>query len=520
MQGSLSLLPEDCWFRALAPKTDDPAAWDVYNTIIEANWEDAPGFGRLEHWPISLRTMATIVLSNTFPSALYWGEELNCLYNASYARDIAVTKHPSLMAVPYRIGWGEVWNASESLRREITNALEDGITMHADNVPFFVSRGRLAQEEAYFSYSHAPIVAENGKVGGLFTTALDVSKQVIGERRNDLLREIGSITTRAINRNTYLEQLSKAFEQSVLETPLILVYVSEDWSSYVTSEEPTNHAKYSASIAVGVHSQISETVISYGNSFKQSCDNTSREWQDLWQEAVAQRKTVQVPTTLTSRICHRRAFDEPCGQVEILPFFHGSDTVLPLAVLVCGTSSRRLLDQAQAAFTESLCNLIVLGLAELKRGEEATALAEKQQRLLESNLAQRTAEVLRSEQKFARMATVSPSGIFQLDRATGQIVFANDMWFAITGLPQGSDPNQWYSHLHPDDVQTSRDAMELLLSGGGFTNVTYRWIKDEQIVYSSVSTVNDEGMVFGVLTDVSAEIKAKEFQRLRAEEAE
>lgn len=321
--------------------------------------------------------MTTILLSNTFPSAIYWGEKLCLLYNAAYARDRALTKHPKLMTMPYSVGWAEVWTASETLRKTMNDGMEYGVTTHAHNTPHFVNRGPIAQEEAYFSYSLAPVIAENGKVGGLFVIALDTTEQVIGERRNDLLREIGTITNQANNRRSYQEHLFREFQKNVLETPLFMAYVAEDCPSGVFPDNARGQDIYHASLAVGVQGDILSIALSPEASTSQS-SSLSSTWQNLVRAAVQDRKAVIVPNDISSLICQRRAFDEVCSQIRITPFFQGTDAVSPLMIIVSGANPRRPVDQAHLSFMESLCNLMILGLAELKRGEDVAAFAENQ----------------------------------------------------------------------------------------------------------------------------------------------
>jgi len=47
-------------------------------------------------------------------------------------------------------------------------------------------------EECYFSFSYSPIRDDNGGVGGVFTTVLDMTEQVIEDRRRQVLRDLAS----------------------------------------------------------------------------------------------------------------------------------------------------------------------------------------------------------------------------------------------------------------------------------------------------------------------------------------
>ena len=52
-------------------------------------------------------------------------------------------------------------------------------------------------EECYFSFSYSPIPDDNGGVGGVFTTVLDMTDRVIEDRRRRVLRDLTSRTAEA-----------------------------------------------------------------------------------------------------------------------------------------------------------------------------------------------------------------------------------------------------------------------------------------------------------------------------------
>ena len=52
-------------------------------------------------------------------------------------------------------------------------------------------------EECYFTFSYSPINIENGDTGGCFYGRQRNQRQVIGERRLDTLRELGSLGSNA-----------------------------------------------------------------------------------------------------------------------------------------------------------------------------------------------------------------------------------------------------------------------------------------------------------------------------------
>jgi hypothetical protein len=65
-------------------------------------------------------------------------------------------------------------------------------------------------EECYFSFSYSPIRDDNSGVGGVFTTVLDMTQQVIEDRRRQVLRDLASRTAEARHEEQVWRCASKA----------------------------------------------------------------------------------------------------------------------------------------------------------------------------------------------------------------------------------------------------------------------------------------------------------------------
>lgn len=77
------------------------------NLICTKDWIETT-LGAPENWPHCLRTAVGILLNSQFPVFVWWGEELNTIYNDAYIT-IAGEKHPSLLGKSGREAWAEIW---------------------------------------------------------------------------------------------------------------------------------------------------------------------------------------------------------------------------------------------------------------------------------------------------------------------------------------------------------------------------------------------------------------------------
>lgn len=141
-------------------------------------WSCTP-LGAPATWPQSLRTAAGIVLNSSFPMFLYWGSDMIGLYNDAFRPSLGDSgKHPSLLGQTGEEGWPEIKDRIDFLRTEI---LEKGRSVYQEDamVPLF-RNGRL--ENAYWVYSYSPVIAEDGKPGGILVTCYETTQKVITQQ--------------------------------------------------------------------------------------------------------------------------------------------------------------------------------------------------------------------------------------------------------------------------------------------------------------------------------------------------
>ncbi len=160
--------------------------------IRRHDWRQTP-LGPPEEWPPALRTAVDMVLHSAFPMFLAWGPDLIFLYNDAYV-PLLGQKHGRALGERFCDLWAEVWKDMVPL---IDRALS-GKPVYFEDMPMTVMR-RGYPERATFTFSHAPLIGDDGQVAGLFCTVMETTRRVASERRaafeltvSDALRPLAS----------------------------------------------------------------------------------------------------------------------------------------------------------------------------------------------------------------------------------------------------------------------------------------------------------------------------------------
>lgn len=132
------------------------------------------------------------------------------------------------------------------------------------------------------------------------------------------------------------------------------------------------------------------------------------------------------------------------------------------AVAIVGLNPRKALDEDYSTFLEVFAQSLSNGIAgvllyseELRRSHALAALNRQKNDELQILLAARTEELKSSETRFETMSSISPAGIFMA--ANGQVVYANEAWFSISGVPRDVDPSSFMEYVHPDDLEMAKE---------------------------------------------------------------
>ncbi|MCR0982795.1 hybrid sensor histidine kinase/response regulator [Roseomonas populi] len=155
-----------------------PVGGDMGALLRAIDWAGA-GLGDRAAWPAALRVGVNLMLDSIGPAWLAWGPELTFLYNDAY-RDLLGAKHPEALGRPLAEVWAEIWPEVEPLVRRTLG----GEPVIRRDLPLRVERN-LGFEDAYFTFSYAPLRDDDGAVGGLFCHVLETTSAVRAGQRRD-----------------------------------------------------------------------------------------------------------------------------------------------------------------------------------------------------------------------------------------------------------------------------------------------------------------------------------------------
>ncbi len=186
--------------------------------LAELRWSET-GVGAPSRWPQSLRSAASICLGAKYPIALYWGSDLTLIYNEAWSA-IPGDKHPWALGRSGREVWPEIWHI---VGPEFDAALSGEGMFNADSLLPMLRHGYL--EEAYFDYNLSPIIAEDGRIEGVFNAGIETTDRVLSERRHRLMAEVAAATANAIGAVDVCTSVADALESDPASVPFALIYL-------------------------------------------------------------------------------------------------------------------------------------------------------------------------------------------------------------------------------------------------------------------------------------------------------
>jgi PAS domain S-box-containing protein len=147
------------------------------------DWARSP-LGSPETWPVSLRSVVSLLLESKFPMFLAWGPELRFLYNDAYAEMLGA-KHPAALGARFEDVWAEAW---PYVRRLVQAAMGRHASWRED-LPLVMNRHGV-DERAWLTFSYSPLEDDAGEVAGVYCAVLETTERVIEQRARALLIEL------------------------------------------------------------------------------------------------------------------------------------------------------------------------------------------------------------------------------------------------------------------------------------------------------------------------------------------
>ncbi len=301
--------------------------------------------GPVVAWPQALRIALGECLGARSPAFVFWGPSFIQLHNDA-ARPLA--------------GGGRVLGAAldraatplfQAIRPELQRVLE-GADVGAKEDELVTIERNGVREEAYFTFSFAPIRLETGTIAGVFVSAIDQSRKVRAERRMALLRELALRAADAGDELTVCRRAARVLDAHSRDVPFALIYARAD---------------------DGTLQLAAQTGLA---------DDDPRLVTGAWpiEEAIARKQSLWVIQGKHLGALPGGPWPEPARGALVVPLGSTANGA-PAAVLVAGSSPRLPSDAEYRDFLEQLAAQLLLLLRAARAQRESTARDESRGQL-------------------------------------------------------------------------------------------------------------------------------------------
>src|SRR5262249_22005510 len=170
-----------------------PGDSDMAGRMRALDWSATP-LGPPETWPGDVQVAVRLCLTSGIAVLLFLGPELTMLYNDAYIPFLGENKHPRDLGRSGRECWSEIWASVGPMADSVYAT--GRATRPSDFLMFF--KRLLPREEVYVRFTYGPIFDDDGvSVAGIFCPCTETSEQVIGARRRETLRRLGTRSAEA-----------------------------------------------------------------------------------------------------------------------------------------------------------------------------------------------------------------------------------------------------------------------------------------------------------------------------------
>jgi two-component sensor histidine kinase len=154
---------------------------DMARAIREYDWAMTSA-GALDSWPLALRTVVQMMLHQRHAICLFWGSDLNILYNDAY-KPFLGAKEKDALGKPFSVIWSDVW---DQVKCFVDEALS-GRGTYTENMRLITDRNGY-DEETFWTFSYSPLYDDDGNVAGLVDIAVNTTPMVRSLRAQEVLR--------------------------------------------------------------------------------------------------------------------------------------------------------------------------------------------------------------------------------------------------------------------------------------------------------------------------------------------
>lgn len=167
------------------------ASPDLLAAYERVDWT-ATAVGPPAGWSPALVVALRLVLDTPFPSVLFWGDERTYFYNQAIA-EVLGDRHPRILGQPAEPSFPESWSQVGPL---IADVFEHGRPARLEDALVPVERDGEV-EEHWYSYAYSPVRDLGGTIVAVHGVSIETTRQVLAQRRLQLLNSLGNATAGA-----------------------------------------------------------------------------------------------------------------------------------------------------------------------------------------------------------------------------------------------------------------------------------------------------------------------------------
>jgi PAS domain-containing protein len=438
---------------------------------LDVDWSTSP-LGPMQSWPPQLRHMVLLVFADPSPAVVYWGDEATIVYNEPYTHLIG-DKHPSLQGQDPSVGFAEIWAQFDLL---LATQREDGLTRVQDN-EFLLFKRHGFFEECYFSWKFVPIIGDEGHVVGSHATVVEVTREVISNRRLSTIGILNQEITAASTVKESWKRIIRGLEHAHKDIPLALLYSTPqvlgglESSSLAFGDESLKSASYALEGYLGVsngHPIASDEIdLKDGSWLASSFRNAIKSARPI----LLQESDGTLPVEYLDGIAWRGYNVRPSRMI-VCPI-QSTHSGSILAFLVLALNPRRPFDDDYQGFIHMITNQVIsphvttiLLREDVLRGETTVQEHAVAQERLSQELSVRTLEFKDSEMKFASFAARIHIGLVIFDK-TGSPLYGNKQWEHLTQLNVNCTRDDWNAVIVPEGRSHVHSMFNRVIRDGG-----------------------------------------------------
>ncbi|KAL8413790.1 hypothetical protein RB594_005145 [Gaeumannomyces avenae] len=415
---------------------------DIINNV---DWASTP-LGGMSAWPPRLHQTFSQILVDSRPIAISWGPDHTTIYNEAFSR-LCGCRHPQVLGKPTH----EIWpDKREWLRNSMReSALKQRAVADDEDLGCFIENADGTLRETYLKWSIIPIT-ENNQAVGLMHSVTETTSMRLWERRMKMLINLGEVLVTARDVKAYWRKTLEDLEavEPRFDIPLAILYSVDEGTDAELGPVPNRYAStkmchLEGSLGVPHGHPLSPPLLNLGMS--------DEGLSAAFRRAMGEFAPISIRTADDSFPLHLqdglnwRGFGDPCQEALVVPIRPTKEEDV-MGLLVLGLNPRRPYDNGYRQYISLLNQKLTTSLAstvllqeEERRGWNAAEQAAYDKAMLKEKLDARTKEATEFIRRFEAVAQFTPVGMC-FGNAQGNVTFANDAWFRITGVESKESP--------------------------------------------------------------------------------